>query len=41
MGFYLFWLMETDEMVETYAEFNEQQLKKYSEDIASYLTHGK
>ena len=30
---------KTDEMVETYAEFNEQQLKKYSEDIANYLTH--
>ena len=30
---------KTDEMVETYAEFNEQQLKKYSEDIANYLAH--
>jgi integrase len=32
---------KTDEMVETYAEFNEQQLKKYSEDIAQYLSHAK
>jgi beta-glucosidase/6-phospho-beta-glucosidase/beta-galactosidase len=32
---------KTDEMVETYAEFNEQQLKQYSEDIAQYLSHGK
>ena len=32
---------KTDEMVETYAEFNEQQLKKYSDDIAQYLSHAK
>tara|TARA_Y100000310_G_scaffold343067_1_gene448998 strand:- start:1062 stop:2435 length:1374 start_codon:yes stop_codon:yes gene_type:complete len=32
---------KTDEMVETYAEFNEQQLKQYSEDIASFLAHAK
>ena len=30
---------KTWQMVENYAEYNEKQLKKYSEDIAQYLSH--
>lgn len=30
---------KTWQMVENYAEYNEKQLKKYSEDIANYLAH--
>tara|TARA_R110002020_G_C15721674_1_gene723089 strand:+ start:182 stop:361 length:180 start_codon:yes stop_codon:yes gene_type:complete len=32
---------KTWQMVENYAEYNEKQLKKYSEDIAQYLSHAK
>ena len=32
---------KTWKMVENYAEYNEKQLKKYSEDIAQYLSHAK